>query len=156
MTPVRAFSLCLAALLVVLAGCGSSPKTVTKAEYQTEIQTVGADLTAAGSQLGKSIDIAHVQRVRRQLPDAPARRLEEAQRTEAAGEHPGRATSCWPARSTHLADELEPVKDARRESIVKAREALAKVGKSQAVEDGRTAIQKLQKLGDDTSELGAL
>ena len=58
MTPVRAFSLCLAALLVVLAGCGSSPKTVTKAEYQTEIQTVGADLTAAGSQLGKSIDIA--------------------------------------------------------------------------------------------------
>ena len=58
MTPVRAFSLCLVALLVVLAGCGSSPKTVTKAEYQAEIQTVGADLTAAGSQLGKSIDIA--------------------------------------------------------------------------------------------------
>jgi hypothetical protein len=48
------------------------------------------------------------------------------------------------------------VKDARRESIVKAREALAKVGKSQAVEDGRTAILKLQKLGYDTSELGAL
>ena len=41
MTPVRAFSLCLVALLVVLAGCGSSPKTVTKAEYQTEIQNGG-------------------------------------------------------------------------------------------------------------------
>ena len=48
------------------------------------------------------------------------------------------------------------MKEARRESIVKAREALAKVGKSQAVEDGRTAIQELQKLGYDTSELGAL
>jgi hypothetical protein len=48
------------------------------------------------------------------------------------------------------------VKDARRESIVKARAALAKVGKSQAVKDGRTAIQQLQQLGYDTSELGAL
>ena len=155
MTPVRAFSLCLAALLVVLAGCGSSPKTVTKAEYQTEIQTVGADLTAAGSQLGKSIDIAtfneSVDNFQTHLRDGskklnglkPPADTQDANKLLAGSFH-------------DLADELEPVKDARRESIVKAREALAKVGKSQAVEDGRTAILKLQKLGYDISELGAL
>jgi hypothetical protein len=155
MTPVRAFSLCLAALLVVLAGCGSSPKTVTKAEYQTEIQAVGADLTAAGSQLGKSIDIAtfneSVDNFQTHLRDGskklnglkPPANTQDANKLLAGSFH-------------DLADELEPVKDARRESIVKAREALAKVGKSQAVEDGRTAIMKLQKLGYDTSQLGAL
>ena len=155
MTPVRAFSLCLAAVLVVLAGCGSSPKTVTKAEYQTEIQTVGADLTAAGSQLGKSIDIAtfneSVTNFQTHLRDAskklnglkPPADTQDVNKLLAGSFH-------------DLADELEPVKDARRESIVKARAALAKVGKSQAVEDGRTAIQKLQKLGYDTSQLGAL
>jgi hypothetical protein len=155
MTPVRAFGLCLAALLVVLAGCGSSPKTVTKAEYQTEIQTVGADLTAAGSQLGKSIDIAtfneSVDNFQTHLRDAskklkglkPPANTQDVNKLLAGSFH-------------DLADEFEPVKDARRESIVKARDALAKVGKSQAVEDGRTAIQKLQQLGYDTSELGAL
>jgi hypothetical protein len=155
MTPVRAFSLCLAALVVVLAGCGSSPKTVTKAEYQTEIQAVGADLTAAGSQLGKSIDIAtfneSVDNFQTHLRDGskklnglkPPANTQDANKLLAGSFH-------------DLADELEPVKDARRESIVKAREALAKVGKSQAVEDGRTAIMKLQKLGYDTSQLGAL
>ena len=155
MTPVRAFSLCLAALVVVLAGCGSSPKTVTKAEYQTEIQTVGADLTAAGSQLGKSIDIAtfneSVDNFQTHLRDAskklnglkPPANTQDVNKLLAGSFH-------------DLADELEPVKDARRESIVKAREALAKVGKSQAVKDGRTAIQQLQQLGYDTSELGAL
>lgn len=155
MTPVRAFSLCLAALVAVLAGCGGSPKTVTKAEYQTQIQTVGADLTAAGSQLGKSIDIAtfneSVDNFQMHLRDASKKLngLKPPTNTQDA--------NTLLAGSFHdLADELEPVKDARRESIVKAREALAKVGKSQAVEDGRTAIQKLQKLGYDTSQLGAL
>ena len=155
MTPVRAFSLCLAALLVVLAGCGSSPKTVTKAEYQTEIQTVGADLTAAGSQLGKSIDIATFN----ESVDNFQTHLRDASKTLNGLKPPADTQDANKllAGSFHdLADELEPVKDARRESIVKARAALAKVGKSQAVEDGRTAIQKLQKLGYDTSQLGAL
>jgi len=155
MTPVRAFSLGLAALLVVLAGCGSSPKTVTKAEYQTEIQTVGADLTAAGSQLGKSIDIATFN----ESVDNFQTHLRDASKKLNGLKPPANTQNVNKllAGSFHdLADELEPVKDARRESIVKARAALAKVGKSQAVKDGRTAIQQLQQLGYDTSELGAL
>ena len=55
-----------------------------------------------------------------------------------------------------LADELEPVKDARRESIVKARAALLKVSKSQAIKDGRDAVKKLNRLGYDTAEIAAL
>ena len=155
MTPLGAFSLCLAALVVVLAGCGSSPKSVTKAEYQTEIQKVGADLTDAGSKLGKSIDIATFN----ESVDNFQTHLRDASKTLNGLKPPANTQDVNKllAGSFHdLADELEPVKDARRESIVKAREALAKVGKSQAVEDGRTAIQKLQKLGYDTSELFAL
>jgi hypothetical protein len=155
MTPVRAFSLCLAALLVVLAGCGSSPKTVTKAEYQTEIQTVGADLTAAGSQLGKSIDIATFN----ESVDNFQTHLRDASKTLNGLKPPAdtQDVNKLLASSFHdLADELEPVKEARRESIVKAREALAKVLKSQAVKDGRTARKELQKLGYDTSQLLAL
>jgi hypothetical protein len=155
MTPVRAFSLCLAALLVVLAGCGSSPKTVTKAEYQTEIQTVGADLTAAGSQVGKSIDIATFN----ESVDNFQTHLRDASKTLNGLKPPAdtQDVNKLLASSFHdLADELEPVKEARRESIVKAREALAKVLKSQAVKDGRTARKELQKLGYDTSQLLAL
>jgi hypothetical protein len=112
-------------------------------------------LTAAGSQLGKSIDIAtfneSVDNFQTHLRDAskklkglkPPANTQDVNKLLAGSFH-------------DLADEFEPVKDARRESIVKARDALAKVGKSQAVEDGRTAIQKLQQLGYDTSELGAL
>jgi hypothetical protein len=39
------------------------------------------------------------------------------------------------------------VKEARRVSIVKAREALGKLGESAAIKDGRAAIQKLNQLG---------
>jgi hypothetical protein len=39
------------------------------------------------------------------------------------------------------------VKEARRVSIVKAREALGKIGESAAIKNGRTAIQKLNQLG---------
>ena len=155
MTPVRAFCLCLAALLVVLAGCGSSPKTVTKAQYQTEIQIVGADLTDAGSKLGKSIDIASFN----QSVDYFQKHLRDASKKLNGVKPPANTQDVNKllAGSFHdLADELEPLKAARRVSIVKARETLAKIGKSQAVKDGRTAIAKLQKLGYDTSQLGAL
>jgi hypothetical protein len=154
MTPVRALSVCLVALLVVLAGCGSSPKTVTKAQYQTVIQTVGADLTDAGSKLGKSIDIASFN----QSVDYFQERLRDASKKLKGVKPPANTQDVNKllAGSFHdLADELEPLKDARRVSIVKARETLAKIGKSQAVEDGRTAVAKLKKLGYDTSQLGA-
>jgi hypothetical protein len=155
MIRARALLLCTTALVVLLAGCGSSPKPVTKAEYQAKLQSLGADLTNAGSQLGKSSDISTFN----ESVDNFQKHLRDASK-ELNGLKPpvdSRAVNKELAKSFHdLADELEPVKDARRESIVKARDALAKVGKSQAVKDGRDAIKKLQQLGYDTSELGAL
>ena len=46
-----------------------------------------------------------------------------------------------------LADELEAVKEARRVSIVKAREALGNLGKLPAIKEGRAAIAELDRLG---------
>ena len=155
MIRLRASVLCFLALALAVAGCGSAPKPVTKAEYQNRLQEVGADLTAAGSQLGKSIDIAtfnqSVANFQKHLRDAskklnglkPPPDSREANKLLASSFH-------------DLADELEPLKAARRKSITVARETLAKIGKSQAVADGRKAITKLRTLGYDTSQLGAL
>ena len=46
-----------------------------------------------------------------------------------------------------LADALETVKEARRESIVKARQALGALGKTDAIKEGRAAILELNSLG---------
>ena len=58
MIPARLFALSLAAFLVALAGCGSSPKTVTKAQYKAQLTKSGQAITIAGQQLGKVITIA--------------------------------------------------------------------------------------------------
>ncbi|MDX6388451.1 MAG: hypothetical protein QOD85_2253 [Gaiellaceae bacterium] len=154
MIRVRASVLCLVAL-VAFAGCGSSPKQVTKAQYQAKLDTVGADLGRAGSQVGKAIDIAtfnrDVENFQTHLRDAVK---------ELKGVKPppnAQAVNTMLANAFHdLADELEPVKDARRVSIVKARAALLKVSKSQAIKDGREAVKKLNRLGYDTTEIAAL
>jgi hypothetical protein len=144
------------ALALVVAGCGSEPpRPVTKAQYQQELARIGAEAGAAGSELGRSIDIAtfngNVDKFADTLNDL-------------AGELDGlkpppnvRAANSLLADSFRgFADEMEPVKDARRESIVKAREALGKVGKSQAVVDARRAIKQLEEKGYNVPELSAL
>jgi hypothetical protein len=50
-----------------------------------------------------------------------------------------------------LADALEPVKEARRGSIVKARQALGELGKTDAIKEGRAAIKELDRLGYSAS-----
>ena len=52
MIPARLFAVSLAALLVALAGCGSSPKDVTKAQYEAQLRKSGEAVTIAGQQLG--------------------------------------------------------------------------------------------------------
>jgi hypothetical protein len=154
MVRVRALVLCLVALVAV-TGCGSSPKKVTKAQYQAKLDTLGADLGRTGSQVGKAIDIAtfnsDVETFQTHLRNASKelKRLKPPPDVQAA--------NTMLANAFHdLADELEPVKDARRESIVKARAALLKVSKSQAIKDGRDAVKKLNRFGYDTTEIAAL
>ncbi len=146
MNPVRLFALSLAALLVALAGCGSSPKTVTKAQYQTQLAKSGQAITIAGQQLGKVITIAEfngaVSDLQKALRDGEKNLngLQPPANTRAANKQLAQAFG-------DLADVLEPVKEARRVSIVKARQALGELGKTDAIKEGRAAIQELNKLG---------
>ncbi len=146
MNPARLFALSLAALLVVVAGCGSSPKTVTKAQYQAQLATSGQAITIAGQQLGKVITIADfngaVSDLQKALRDGEKslKGLQPPANTRAANTQLAQAFG-------DLADALEPVKEARRVSIVKAREALAKLGDSAAIKNGQAAIVQLNNLG---------
>jgi hypothetical protein len=146
MIPARLFALSLAAFLVALAGCGSSPTTVTKAQYQAQLTKSGQAITVAGQQLGKVITIASfngaVSDLQKALRDGEKnlRGLQPPANASAANKRLAQAFG-------DLADALEPVKEARRVSIVKAREALAKLGESAAIKNGRAAIQKLNQLG---------
>ena len=147
MNPARLFALCLAAVLVVLAGCGdSSPKTVTKAQYQAQLVKSGQAITVAGQQLGKVITIAEfngsVSDLQKALRDGEKnlKGLQPPANARAANKQLAQAFG-------DLADALEQVKDARRVSIVKAREALGRLGQTDAIKEGRAAIQKLNQLG---------
>ena len=151
----RAIAVVLGLAVLVAAGCGSSPKTVTKAQYQATVQRLGTDLTNAGSELGRAIDIATFNRNVQNLQD----HLRRAAR-ELDGLRPPvdvRAANQQLARALKgFADVLEPVKAARRVSIVKAREALARVASSAAVRDARAAIHELRQKGYDVGEFGTL
>jgi len=152
LTAARSFIVCSAALLVALAGCGSSARAVSKAEYQAELQKLGRDLTTAGQQLGRSIDVATFTR----SVDSLQKHLRAAAKELDGLEPPKdvRAANKRLAKAFRaLADAFEPVKDARLKNIVEARNALARVGAASAVKDGRLAIHLLQERGYDVAGL---
>jgi hypothetical protein len=146
MNPARLFALSLVALLVVVAGCGSNPKTVTKGQYQSQLAKSGQAITIAGQQLGKVITIAEFNGAVSDLQKA----LRDGEKNLKGVQPPANARAANKRLAQafgDLADALEAVKEARRVSIVKAREALAKLGGSAAIKDGRAAIRKLNQLG---------
>ena len=146
MIPARLFAVSLAALLVALAGCGSSPKEVTKAQYEAQLRKSGEAVTIAGQQLGKVITIADVNGAVENLQKA----LRDSQKKLEGLQPPANARAANKRLAKafgDLADELEAVKEARRVSIVKAREALGNLGKLPAIKEGRAAIAELDRLG---------
>jgi outer membrane murein-binding lipoprotein Lpp len=151
----RASLLLVVLAALVLAGCGSSAKTVSKAEYQGELQRIGQDLTDAGSELGRSIDIAtfngNVDKLRDQLHQSAdeLRGMKPPADVEAAN---GRLADALDG----FADQLEAVKEARRQSIVKARDALLRVSKSEPVREARAATRALIAKGYDVGQFGSL
>jgi hypothetical protein len=150
MNPVRILALSLVASLVVLAGCGSSPKTVTKAQYQEQLSKSGQAVTIAGQQLGKVIMIAEFNSAVTDLQKA----LRDGEKNLNGLQPPAnaRAANKRLARAFgDLADALEAVKEARRVSIVKARQALGELGKTDAIKEGRAAIKELDRLGYSAS-----
>jgi hypothetical protein len=146
MIPVRLFAMSLAALLLALTGCGSSPKSVTKQQYQTQLAKAGQAVTLAGQQVGKVITIAEFNGAVTDLQKA----LRDGEKTLNGLQPPANARAANKKLAKafgDLADALDKVKEARRVSIVKARQALGDLGKTDAIKEGRAAIQELNKLG---------
>jgi len=145
----------LLALVVGLTGCGGSAREVTKAQYTKELERVGKVASDAGSELGRSIDIATF--------NGNVGKFQDTLR-DAAGDLDGlkpppnvRDVNDRLADSLReFADEMEPVKEARRQSIDKARDALGKVARSDAVKEARAAIRELKNKGYDVQSLNAL
>lgn len=146
MNPARLFALSLAALLVALAGCGSSAKTVTKAQYETQLAKTGQAVTTAGQQLGKVISIAEFNGAVTGLQNA----LRDGEKKLNGLQPPANARAANKRLAQafgDLADALESVKEARRVSILKARQALGQLGQTDAIKQGRAAIGELNRLG---------
>jgi len=150
MSPARLFALTLVALVVVAAGCGSGPKNVTKAQYQAQLTKSGQAVTIAGQQLGKVITIAEFNGAVTDLQKA----LRDGEKNLKGLQPPAKARAANKRLAQafgDLADALEAVKEARRVSIVKARQALGELGKTDAIKEGRAAIEELDRLGYSAS-----
>jgi hypothetical protein len=149
-------SLALAVLVALVAtGCGSEPKPVTKAEYNQMLQRLGDDLVRAGSQIGQHLDISSFNQDISTFQDHLRDASKELKGVEPPPDAQGPNERL--ADAFHdLADELEPVKDARRESLPKAGKAFAVARTSSAAREGRAAVRQLQRRGYDVGQMGSL
>ena len=151
----RAFVILLAVVALVATSCGSKPKAVTKAQYEAELQTLGHDLTQAGSAIGKHIDIAGFNQDISDFQDHLRRAAQDLHGVKPPAN--AQAANKRLADSfDELADDFEPVKEARRKSIVEAGKAADIVRKSAAVKAGRAAIKDLKASGYDVGAMGSL
>jgi len=151
----RAFVVLAAVVALVATGCGSKPKPVTKAQYEAQLQTLGQDLTRAGSRIGKRIDISGFNQDIANFQDhlrAAAKALHGVKPPATARAANKRLADSF----DDLADDFEPVKEARRKSIVEAGKAADIVRKSAAIKAGRAAIRDLEASGYDVGAMGSL
>jgi hypothetical protein len=152
MSRTRALLLVLLPLCAALVACGSSPREVTKAEYQAELTRLGTNLTNLGSEVGRSIDIAtfnqNVQDLQDGLDDA-AHDLKGLKPPENVRDANDRLANAF----SEFSDRLEAVKEARRESIFKARDELRRVSTSAPIKEGRAAVRELKRKGYEVEQL---
>jgi hypothetical protein len=123
---------------------------VTKAQYQAQLEKSGRAVTIAGQQLGKVITIAEFNGAVTDLQKA----LRDGEKNLKGLQPPANARAANKRLAQafgDLADALETVKEARRVSIVKARQALGELGKTDAIKEGRAAIKELDRLGYSAS-----
>jgi hypothetical protein len=152
MSRLRVLPLLLLALAIAVAGCGSNPREVTKDQYQQELTRLGSNLTNLGSEVGRSIDIAtfnqNVQDLQDGLDDAAhdLDGLAPPVNVRDANERLANAFS-------EFSDRLEAVKEARRQSIFKARDELRSVSRSAPIREGRAAVQELKRKGYQVEQL---
>jgi uncharacterized lipoprotein len=137
----------VAALALALAGCsgGSSDKQVTKAQYEQKLEAIGHDLYKAANELGAdtntSIFNENLDALEKVLDDS-ADELDDVKPPLDARPANDRLVDAYRT----LADDLEKVKDARRESYPRAIAALKAVQHSAAARATRRAVQELRRL----------
>lgn len=139
----------------LLVGCGSTPKPVTKAQYEQQLQTLGADLVKAGSQVGQHLDISSFNQDIANLQDQLKTASKELKGVKPPAD--ARAPNDLLASAFHdLANELEPVKDARRESLPHGAAAFSVAEHGPAARQGRRAVKQLQQRGYDVGQMASL
>jgi hypothetical protein len=152
---LRASLLVVGVLALVAAGCGSKPKPVTKAQYEQQLQRLGDDLVNTGSQIGQHLDIASfnqdIENFQDHLRDASKELKGVQPPTDAQGPNERLADAFH-----DLADTLDPIKDARRESLPKAAKAFAEARLSPAARQGRAAVRQLQRRGYAVGQMASL
>lgn len=139
--------LCLAALVVGLAGCGgTTKKPVTKAQYEQKLAKIGHELYAAANALGQSTatqvfndGIAKLQQV---VKDS-AKALSSVKPPPDARPANHRLIKAY----RQLVTEFEKVKAARRISFPHAVATLKQVQQSASAKETRAAAQELRRLG---------
>jgi hypothetical protein len=140
-------SLLVVALACLLAGCGSSPKDVTKRQYEQHLQTIGTNLFTAANRLGQSTAIGPFNQNVQALQDT----IDDSAHDLGGLRPPGAAAQAANKRLVQayhdLSDEFDKVKDARRDSYPKAIAALIAVQHSEPAKASIRAAADLRKLG---------
>jgi enamine deaminase RidA (YjgF/YER057c/UK114 family) len=151
----RASLFILGLLLVVAVGCGSQPKEVTKAQYEQQLQRLGAALVDAGSQLGQHLDIATFNRDVENFQDELRSASKELKGVKPPVDAQGPNERVVDAFHD-LADDLDAVKDARRKSLPQAGKAFAAARDGAAARQGRAAVKQLQRRGYPVGQMASL
>ena len=151
----RASLLIVVLLALVAAGCGSKPKELTKPQYEQQVQRLGTALVDAGSQVGQHLDIASfnqdISNLQDELRDA-SKELKGVKPPPNAQDSNDRLADAF----KDLADDLDAVIDARRESLPEAAKAFAKAERAAAARQGRAAVRELMRRGYDVGQMRSL
>jgi major membrane immunogen (membrane-anchored lipoprotein) len=148
-------SLLVVVCAVLLVGCGSKPKPVTKAQYEQQLQRLGDDLVATGSQIGQHLDIASFNEDIQTFQDHLKSASKELKGVQPPADAQGPNERL--ANAFHdLADALEPVKDARRKSLREAGKAFAAARVSPPAREGRAAVRQLRRRGYAVGQMSSL
>jgi hypothetical protein len=147
--------LAASAVALVATGCGSKPKPVTKVQYEQQLQRLGDDLVNAGSQIGQHLDISSfnqdIDNFQDHLRDASKELKGVKPPPDAEGPNERLANAFH-----DLADALEPVKDARRQSLPEAGKAFAAARLSAPAREGRAAVRQLRRRGYAVGQMSSL
>ncbi len=140
---------------MLLVGCGSKPKPVTKAQYEQQLQRLGDELVRTGSQIGQRIDIASFNEDVQTFQDHLKTASKELKGVKPPAD--AQAPNQQLADAFHdLADALEPVKDARRKSFPQALKAFNAARLGPAARQGRAAVRQLRRRGYDVGQMSSL